>query len=174
MAACSPLPRITNTGRNRDGRPVPKAGRRHRPARGLRYELESLVTRIRTVCPKAFDGGIDEAGVDLVETLPAQAEPVHHSGAEVLDQNIRPLHQADEHLFAPVGLEVEGDGALIVIEDQEVNAVNALAVGEVRAGAVAAPGVFHLDDIGAQKTEHLRARGASLNMGEVENFHVRK
>ena len=45
-------------------------------------------------------------------------------------------------------------------------------MGQVFPGAVAAPGVFHFYDIGAEEAEHLGARRPCLNMSEVEDFNV--
>ena len=157
-------PGIPNSGRDRYGRPVVEAGGGHSTPDGLRDELEALVVGVRSVGSEPLDRRVDETRVQLVELVPSESAPVEHSGREVLYEDVRPADEADEHLLALFGLEVEGDGALVVVEDEEVHAVRIFAVGEIDAGAVASACVFDFDNVRAQKSEHLRARRARLHV----------
>ena len=59
--------------------------------------------------------------------------------------------------------------ALVVVQHGEIEAVHALDVLQLAAGDVADTGPFDLDHVSAQPGEKLRAGGAGLDMGELQN-----
>jgi hypothetical protein len=66
-------------------------------------------------------------------------------------------------------LEVERDALLVGVEQEKVARVDARLLGAPIAPGLSLAGLFHLDDLGAEPREHLGARRARLELGEVEN-----
>ena len=113
------------------------------------------------------DRAVDETGVERAERLGAEAEAIHHAGAEVLHHHIgfgdKALHQRDRLRI----LQIEREAAFAGIELPEVGAV-AGAQGGAHAHVVAF-GRFDLDDIGAEVGEQARAVRAGQHDREVED-----
>ena len=70
---------------------------------------------IGTLEAEAADGNVDQAGVEGAQQRLVQPQPLHHAGAEVLDEDIGIARQAfcDRDPFWR--LEVEDDGALVAV-----------------------------------------------------------
>ncbi len=76
-------------------RPLLEPGGAHRPTHRLRDDLVGLEVRVPTRT-EPLDRGIDEPLVQLVQTLPREAEAVHDAGAEILHQESTGCpHRAD-------------------------------------------------------------------------------
>src|SRR5439155_9325135 len=69
---------------------------------------------------EARGGGIDEAGVALMQAVPAVAELIHRARAKVLDERIRLVEQPREDLAAGGRFEVERDRLLASIDRHEI------------------------------------------------------
>src|SRR5439155_17096839 len=94
----------------------------------------------------------------------------HHSGAEILGDDVGLEHQTSGDLFSLFGLEVDDDAALAAVEQQEEVAVEIglVAVPEL-ARAVAFRRALDLDDVGPEPGEHLCAGRAGLVVREVDD-----
>src|SRR5581483_5653223 len=68
---------------------------------------------------------------------------------------------------------VDGDGALIAVEAEEVERILPLGALGMAAG-IAHAGALDLDDVGAQPGEQLRGRSARLVLREIEDAHLLK
>src|SRR5204863_9735896 len=77
-----------------------------------------------------------------------------------------------EDAATALAAEVQGDAALVGVEQHKVMRVHALRIGGRAAPLVAAFGVLDFDDVGAQPGQRLRARGPGLELGEIENLDV--
>src|SRR6202041_2587677 len=69
-------------------------------------------------------------------------------------------------------LGVERDRALVVVEHGEIQAVRVRDVLQLTAGDVANARTLHLDHVGAEPGQQLRAGRARLNVGEIENSNA--
>jgi hypothetical protein len=100
-------------------RPVGEAGGVHHAGKGLHGEIHGRVVAIGAIAPVARGGRVDEPRAARLYGIPAEAEPVHDTGAEILHQHIRGREQSPEQRAALVGLQVERDGALVGVEHGE-------------------------------------------------------
>src|SRR2546425_4853503 len=158
--------------RGLDGRATLLAGVAHETARRLQDQVHAWLLREWAARPEGSDRAVDEARVRGVERLGAEAVALHHAGAEILDQYVRlrdqPAHQRGARLLA----DVDGEPTLVAVQPLEVEAADlgreaAGAVGV--ADAVAAAGLLHLDDVGAQVAEQRRAPRARRLVREVDD-----
>src|SRR4030095_5595399 len=95
----------------------------------------------------------------------------HEPGREVLDHHVRLLDQLEKELLAGGLLEIDGHAALVGVEDEEEHGVEARHLGPVAARLRAARRLG-LEDAGAPPAPGLRAGGAGLELGEVEDAHA--
>ena len=112
---------------------------------------------IRTVGIEALDLGVDDARVDFAHLVVAEAQALDHTGAEIFDEDIGLFDQPAQDLLALLVLQIAGDAVLVGVEQHEIDGVD---LGIVRRGApplLALARRLHLDDIGAEPAEHLRA-----------------
>ena len=145
-------------------RAVRKPRHAHGAAHGLRDGLEALEVGVGAVGAEALDGGIDQPRIDFLQLLPAKPHPVERARSEILDQHVGAGDQFAEQLLALVGLEVEGQAALVGVEDEEEQLVIVLGAGDI-----AAFGLLELDHVGPEKRQHLRARRARLVVRHVDD-----
>src|SRR6516162_1003363 len=155
-------------------RVIRKAGDAHRPAHRLGDRLVALEVAIGTVCPKALDRGVYQPRVDLREDLPAEPQSVEGAGPKIFEQHVRFCNELFEQLLAPAGLQIEGQAALVSVEQQEKEAVAILPVAHVAAGDIATLGFLELDHVGAEKTQDLGASGSRLVVRHVDDANVRQ
>ena len=114
---------------------------------------------------------IDDAGVDLLQDVIAEAQFFHRAGAVVLDDDVGLLDQFPEDLLALRVLEVQGAAQLAAIEVRIINTV-VVDKGTHLAGIVTALGIFQLDDRSTHIGQDHAAVGTSQNTGQVENDHA--
>src|SRR5690606_647291 len=62
---------------------------------------------------------VDEARVDRPCVLPADPQPVHDTGREVLEKNIAPRDQTTDHVTSLGPLEVDAEALLVAVEAAE-------------------------------------------------------
>ena len=109
----------------------------------------------------------DESHEDVRNvSIPAM---LRKAGKEVVTER-PPLHKVSKKLLAALRFQVQRNGALVIIENREVNAVHALDVSHVRAGSVAAEGILDLYHVCPKKPQKLGARWPCLHSTEVENL----
>ena len=121
----------------------------------------------------AGDRAVDEPGVLLAQALVADAEPVHHAGAEALEQHVGLAHEPQQHLAPGLGLEVDADRALVAVEREEERRagarLGALVARRRPAHVVAQPRVLDLEHVGAEVGQQPGAEAAGQQPREVEH-----
>src|SRR5262249_29414723 len=145
---------IADLGASDEGRAVAEAGGGGRAARALRNILVDLAVLVGSRA-EALDGGIDHARVELLDALPREPHAIERARSEVLNQYITPLHQALEDLHALAVLAVDGDGALVVVQHREIEAVDLGDVLQLPARDVTDARALHLDHVGAKPGQQL-------------------
>ena len=129
--------------------------------------------RPRPVRAVAGDGAVDEPGIDRLQRREPQAQPVHDPGSEPLQDHVRLCRQPLEDLLALRLFQVQGQRALVAVEDHVVAAV----VAQQRrppADVVPALGIFHLDHISAEIRQQHGAERPRQQTRQVEHFHTGK
>src|SRR5690349_4250087 len=63
--------------------------------------------------------GVHETRIYSVQYLPADAEPVHDPGREILDQYVAALDHAKREFAATLMLEIQGDRALVGVQHRD-------------------------------------------------------
>ena len=105
-----------------------------------------------------------------MQRLPAEAQPLHHAGPEILQHHVGAVDQIPEDLEIGGVLEVEPDAALVAVPQHEGRA---LAFDE---GRRAAHGIalraFDLDDVGAEIAQLHAAERARQVRRQVEDHQA--
>src|SRR5271169_3535660 len=83
-----------------DRRPVRKAGRRDQSRDRLDRQIHRQIVAVRPGQSVTRARGVDEAWVDRVQYLPADAETVHDPGREVLQQHVTALDHPEQQRTA--------------------------------------------------------------------------
>jgi hypothetical protein len=86
-----------------------------------------------------------------------RSQAIECTGRKVLDQHVAVLHQPLEHRLAARALTVERDRALVVVQHREIQAVHVRNVLQLPARDVTRAGFLHLDHVGTEPGEQLRA-----------------
>ena len=164
-----PSAAVANLGAGDHRQPVTITGGRGRAASALRDILVDLAVLI-LARPEPLDRGHDHARIDLLDPLPAETHPVQCAGGEILDQHIAFLDQPGQHLLASLGLRVQLDRALVVVQHGEIQAVSPRHIDQLLARCIANPRPLDLDHIRAEPRQKLGAGRTRLNMGKVKNL----
>ena len=96
------------------------AGDAHRAAGGLRDHVEGERFLVWAAFAEALDLAVDDAGVDLLQHVVAEAEALDRAGGEVLGEHVGLLDQLLDELDALRGLEVDRRRLLVGVEDLEI------------------------------------------------------
>ena len=150
------------------------AGQRHDARQRLDLAVIAGLVAIRSGLAEAGHRAIDQPRVDLGQRGVADAEPVHHAGAEILHDHVGVGDQALDDLDRRRLLQIQGQAALVAVDRQPGRrhpAVRPLA-RQRRAAHVLALAAFHLDDLGAEQGKLVGTEGAGEDLGEVENLHA--
>ncbi len=108
-----------------------------------------------------------------MDAFPGKAHAVERARSEILHQHIAGLHQTLEDFLAPRILGIDRDRALVMVQHREIEGSRRRAhVAQLAARRIAHAGAFHLDNIGAEPGEKLRAGRARLDMGKIEDAHA--
>ena len=152
------------------GAPRALAGDAHRAPAGLRDHVEGQVVLVRAALAEALDLGVDQARVERVQHLPAEAQAFDRARRHVLDEDVGVLGHLLDERDAALGLEVDRDRFLVGVVDHEVVAVGTRRrSGADRAAGLAALGALDLDDLGPEHREDLGAGRARLELRQVED-----
>ena len=170
-ARCSPVPESPICAPVTSGGPSSKPVVDAAAAGALRDVLVDLAVLIRTGA-EALHRGQDHARVQRLDVLPGEAHAVERAGGEILHHHVAGLHQRLEHRLALRVAAIDGDRALVVVQHREIQAVHLGNVLQLPARDVADAGPLHLDHVGAEPGEKLRAGRPRLHMGEVENANA--
>ena len=165
--AVEPRPRVPEPGLRAQGRAVRLAREAHRAAHRLGDPLEALVVRVGPAA-EALDRRGDKPGVDAAERVPAEAQALDRARPEVLDEDVGPTEHPLEEGAPARGFQIEGDAALVGVEEQEEPRVRVGPLRE-RAAARLAARRLDLDDVRAEPREHLGAARPRLVLREVED-----
>ena len=149
--------------------PAGFTGHVHQAGHRLDDRVVGRPGRIRPGLTEGRRAGIDDLRVDLEHRGVANAQAIHRAGAEVLDDHIGVLRQAQEHGAAGRGLQVQAQAAFVPVLRQELHALAAHELVAEIARQVAALGLLDLDHIGAQVAEQHRADRARGHHAQVED-----
>ena len=146
----------------------------HQSAPGLAAAVEGRQLRIGALGSISRGRPVNQHGVDLLQCVVADTKAFGHSLAEVLNENVRLLHQLADDFHAFVRLEVEGYATLVPVVCLEVGIAVRGKIGIQRAGppqAAAAIAVqrLDLDYVGAHVAHHGGGHGAELPDRPVQN-----
>jgi hypothetical protein len=158
-------------------------GRHHllRPAIGLGIQAHHAGGRLgdevvrarareRAVLTEPGNAAVDQPRVQPLHRLVAEPQPGHHAGAEVLDQHVGAGDEFARDAAVGLVVQVERDAALAAVEGQVHGARSFPQRGErVLARVVAAVLALHLDDIGPQVGEVLRADRSGDDAAEIQH-----
>ena len=158
-------------GRTRTDRPAAGlAGNRHVAAAGLRDHVEGEVVLVRAALAEALDLGVDQARVELVQLVPAEAQFLDRAGRHVLDEDVGLLRHVLDQREAARRFQIDRNGFFIGVVDHEVIGVGAgFRTGAENAAGFAAFRVFDLDDLGAELGHDLGAGRTGLELRQVEH-----
>lgn len=127
----------------------------------------------RALGPEAADCGVDEPRVLAPQHVPADAEPVEHARAEVLEHDVRLAREAAEGRGAALALEVEHDAPLVPVHlHEEAGHVRRAGAAHVAGGV--ADRRLDLDHVGAHVAEDLAAERAGDDRRQVEDADARE
>ncbi len=153
------------------------AGNAHEPAHALGHEIVAAALRIGAELSEARDRAINEARLLGGKTREVEAVFGKAAHLVVLDHHIRLKGEA-AHQGRPLRLrEIDGDGALVAVGAQEVCALARLVVAfglhegrAPNASVVALPRRLHLDDVGPQVGQNLRAPRPGQHPRQIEHL----
>ena len=155
-------------------RSVRLACQAHAARQGLDDHVVGGAVPIRTVMAEAADCGCHQLRIGGQEHFVRQAEPLHHAGAEIFDQHIRPRQQRQQR-FAPFRLlEIQHHAPLVAIGAVEVRAVPEDEMRRDDAGRISDARGLDLDDVGAQVAEEHRGEGTRKERREIDDDDPRQ
>jgi hypothetical protein len=113
---------------------------------------------IWALLPIARDRAVHQTRVQQAQHPPSKAEPFHDPRSEAFQEDVGPLDEPSENLFAALGLEIQRKALFVSVEEQETSADRRIAPERSRRPrVVAAPGFFDFDDFGTKIGKQERA-----------------
>src|SRR6185312_16522984 len=97
-------------------------------ARPPRRRVEAGLARLRPALAIAGERGVDQALVQMLQILVADAEPAARRGRVVGDEDIGLADEAAEHLAAFLGAQIERQAPLVARVEKEARAARPLRV----------------------------------------------
>src|SRR5215472_11478726 len=165
--------RIPDIGAVDERRPVGFAGDAHGPRGGLCHRFETFEPAIGAVGAKAFDRGINGAGIEFPYRLIVEPQPLHDLGSEVLGDDVGLLYKTSRDFLALLGLQIDDSAALAAVKKQEEIAVDIRVIAVPQAASAVAVGrALDLDHVCAEPGEYLGARWTGLVVGEVDDANT--
>ena len=146
----------------------------------MRDHVEGEVVLVGSAGAEALHLRVDDARIDGVHHVVAEPQPLDGAGREILHHDIGAFRHVLDEIEPTLGFEVDGDGFLIGVEQQEIPGVLVRALAgaglpaQQGAARFAALRVFDLDDLGTEPGECLRAGWAGLELGQVQNTDAGK
>ena len=141
------------------------AGDAHRAAAGLRDHVEGERFLVRAALAEALDLAVDDAGVDLLQHVVAEAEALDRAGGEVLGEHVGLLDQLLDEPHALRGLEIDRRRLLVGVEDLEIERIGILG----SAAAMRRPG-SPLFGFSILTTSAPSQASASVQVGPASNW----
>ena len=145
---------------------------RHGAADGLRDHIEALVVLVGAIGAEPLDSREDNPRVDAAQRVIAEAKPFQRSRRHILRDDVTLPDHFQEHAFALLRLEIEGDAALVGVQQYEVIAVHIGKAGPVAPAGVAHSGLLDLDYVGAKPGHGLGAGRPRLKLSQVNDADV--
>jgi len=99
-----------------------------------------------------------------VDFFPGETHAVEHARTEILHQHVAALDQRGQDFLALRILGVERDGALVVVEHREIQAVDIRNVLQLSARDIADAGALDLDHVSTEPGQQLRAGRSGLHV----------
>ena len=124
------------------------------------------IVAIEALLPVAGALRIDEARIDLVHRLDAEAEPLHDAGREILHQHVGALDHLDQQVAPLRVLQVERDRALVGVEHRERQR---RAADHATPAQVLAALRLDLDDVGAGLRHQEGRIGSVVDLREIDD-----
>ena len=149
------------------------AGQAHAAGERLHDDVVGRLVAVGAVLPEAADRAPDQRGLLGPELRRRQSQPLAHAGAEVLDHDVAFERQPPHDVDARRRLHVDHDRALVAVDGEVVGAVGTDEVRRHAAGDVAHRRL-HLDDVGAEVGQHLRAERPGQHLRQIEHAHARQ
>jgi len=148
-------------------RRVGPSGQAHDAAHRLHHHVVTRQVAVGAAVTEAGDRRIDDVRMRSRQALCTIAEPVHHAGSEVFDQDVRFVEHALEECTVSRTLDVEHDALFAAVEAHEVCRLLVHEWTEC-SGVVTCANLFDLDDSHAQIAQDHRAVGPRKHTGEVQ------
>src|SRR5712691_1644722 len=98
------------------------------PAHGLGNHVKAHVVLVWPL-PEALDLRVDDTGIDFPDDVVAEAQPFDSAGGKILDHDVGLLQQLSKYFAAARTTEVQGDAALVGVEQHEVVRIHTRLVG---------------------------------------------
>jgi hypothetical protein len=150
------------------GRPVALAGHAHDPRRGLQQRVVARLATQRAAGAERPDRAVDEPGVARPQLGGAEAVPLRGSRPEALEEHVRPVDETEHDLAAALVAELDGERALAGVRGEKHRALSLQKRRPPGAGLVAGERLY-LDDLGSERREQLRRRGACDGGADVDD-----
>src|SRR5262249_10038466 len=171
---------VPGRGAGLERRSVRLAGSALAAAGGLRDHVDRGFVLVGPAGAEALHLRVDDARIDGAHRVVAEPEPLNGAWREIFHHDIGALRHVLNELEPGLGFQVDGDGFLVGVEQQEIPGVLVLALARAGlsahqgAASFAALRVFHLDDLGTEPSERFGAGWASLELGQVQNTDALK
>jgi hypothetical protein len=134
----------------------------------LDQRIVHRLLRERPLLAEAADRDVDDVRRQRPHLGFAEAHPLDHPAAEILDEHIRTRDQPLQSLHPVQGLQVQHDRALVAVVVEERSGEAAPLVGR-GARVVAALRVLHLDDICTLVGQQHRRRRPRHHRGQIDD-----
>src|SRR5712691_3342144 len=95
------------------------------PSHGLGDHVKAHVVLVWPLT-EALDLCVDDAGIDLPDDVVAEAQPFDSAGGKILDHDVGLLQHIRKDFAAARAAKVQGDAALVGVEQHEVVRIHAL------------------------------------------------
>ena len=176
MASSMPVPVSPSVTPGLSGGPSALAGNAHDAAGRLRDHVEGEIVLVGAAGAETLELRVDDARVDGAHYVVAEPQPLDGARREILHHDIGVLRHILDEREAALGFQIDGDGFLVGVEQQEIPGVLAVAGRPMQqeTARLAALRVFDLDDLGAEPGERLGAGRAGLELRQVENADAGK
>src|SRR6267154_5046211 len=150
-------------------RAVTVAGDAGRAAGGLRDHVEGEVFLVGAAGAEALHLAIDDPGLELLDLVIAEAQPLDRARRHVLDRDIGLLQQLANDFEAARRFQIQRQRLLVGVELVEVPRV-VVGLARLQAAArIAAARVLDLDHLGAEPGQAFGAGRPCLELGEIHH-----
>lgn len=136
----------------------------------LRHDVITGFLRIGAALSKCGNRAVDQFRVELVHLLIAQAKPIHDSGTEALNEDVRLRNQFLANFNRAGILQIHGDGFLAAI-DPAGGKTNTVNIGSILTAGSAVTGL-HLDNGRTVVSRNRACVGAGNIDAKINNFYA--